>query len=161
MWVADDVTNASEGAKSGRARANVPIEYLDPFPRHVLALAEDIGEKVAERRAALARLPPPTTTPQPPPERPGGVAAWARKLAPTDDVWRPADSANSANNSPNAPSDDVLDGRVDLRGAFPYVYCVDAARTEFRDDAVSIDVENSRVAVIASSSPPDDHMMTT
>ena len=173
MWVSDEDTNPSEaGTKSGRAKANVPLELLDPFPRHALALAEDIGKKVAERRAALASLPPPPTTPTPPPERPNGVAAWALKFAPTDDLslaaerrrlgWGPPGtdaSANSANSAPNSPSDgaaDLLDGRVDLRSSFPNVYCVDAARTEFRDDAVSIDVQNSRIAVIT----PPIHMTT-
>ena len=109
---------------------------VEPFPRAALDEAAALAAAVRERRAAYAALPP--SAPPPPP--PTGKAEWGASLRPrrrfVDDGAADAGGAG-----------ELLDGRVDLRSRCARAYAIDADSTEFRDDAVSFDVETNQLYV--------------
>ena len=109
---------------------------VEPFPRAALDEAAALAAAVRERRAAYAALPP--SAPPPPP--PTGKAEWGASLRPRR---RPLDDGGADAGGAGG----LLDGRVDLRSRCARAYAIDADSTEFRDDAVSFDVETNQLYV--------------
>ena len=111
---------------------------------------------IASRRATYAALP---LTPPPEPLERTPFAEYVRlSLEPP----RP-----SAGKEPAAAAADVdvLDGRLDLRTRCPRAYAIDSDSTDFRDDAISIDLSTGElyvhVADVSATVRPGDALDET
>ena len=111
---------------------------------------------IASRRATYAALP---LTPPPEPLERTPFAEYVRlSLEPP----RP-----SAGKEPAAAAADVdvLDGRLDLRTRCPRAYAIDSDSTDFRDDAISIDLSSGElyvhVADVSATVRPGDALDET
>lgn len=111
--------------------------WLDPFPAEVLREAARTAAGLKLRCNRYQSLqPPPVTTPHA--DGAGGKKPlkWLNKLAPRL-------------NSPlvDVDSGDGLNQRVDLRSRCNRVYAIDGGSTEFRDDAISFNLELREIMV--------------
>ncbi|KAL1499763.1 hypothetical protein AB1Y20_012450 [Prymnesium parvum] len=127
---------SAEGeASGGDALSSAAIS---PFSAQVLAEAHRVAREALERRGRYAEAAAPSAQSR---------RASVRK-AREHELWTPFRLPELR--TPPGGCDgavDLLDGRVDLRSRCERVYAIDADSTEFRDDAVSYDLESGTLMV--------------
>ena len=156
QWQEDADALPEAGGQGAEASARARLFSLETFPRAVLDAAEAAAADIAARRAAYAALP---LTPPPEPLERTPFAEYVRlSLEPP----RPSAAKEPAAAAADA---DALDGRLDLRTRCPRVYAIDSDSTDFRDDAISIDLSTGElyvhVADVSATVRPGDALDET
>ena len=110
-----------EAAASAAANS---LSLVEPFPRSAIEAAATAAEELRQRRETMEALPPPS-------DGTSKEGEYAKISAGA--TQRTAKSVAEA-----------LDFRVDLRSRFKRAFAIDGSTTEFRDDAISVDLEGER-----------------